>query len=209
MKSDSSRYKTGERVTSVSGIVLAGGKSTRMGGINKALLEVGGTPILKKIVSLLDRIFEEVILITNSPEEFEFLSKPMFRDLRVGKGSLGGLWTGLYHCHSEYGFLVACDMPFLNEQIIRLLVGLAKDTDVVIPEIRGHFEPLHAIYSVRCLSHIKDLIDEADLKIISLFPRVNVIPVPESELAFYDPELRFVMNLNTPKDLETARKLAH
>ena len=206
---DSSRYKTGgERITSVSGIVLAGGKSVRMGGINKALLDVGGTLVLEQIVALLDKIFEEVILVTNSPEDFEFLNKPMFPDLRVGKGSLGGLWTGLYHCHSEYGFLVACDMPFLNEQIIRLLVSLAKDTDIVIPEIRGHFEPLHAIYSIRCLSPIKELIDEADLKIISLFPHVNVLPVPESEFTVFDPELRFVMNLNTPEDLEKARKLA-
>ena len=206
----SSRHIAGERITSVSGIVLAGGKSVRMGGCNKALLDVGGAPILSRVVSVLDRIFEEVILITNSPKELAFLNKPMFPDLITGKGSFGGLWTGLHHCHSEYGFLVACDMPFLNEQIIRHLTALAGgDVDVVIPQIKGYFEPLHAVYSVRCISHIEDLINESDLKIINFLPHVKVVPVPESELTVYDPELRFVMNLNTPEDLEMARKLIH
>jgi molybdopterin-guanine dinucleotide biosynthesis protein A len=204
----SSRHMTGERITSVSGIVLAGGKSVRMGGCNKALLDVGGAPILSRVVSVLDTIFEEVILITNSPKELEFINKPMFPDLRTGKGSFGGLWTGLHHCNCEYGFLVACDMPFLNEKIIRHLVALAGgDVDVVIPQIHGHFEPLHAVYSIRCIAHIKDLINESDLKIINFLPFVKVVPVPESELTVYDPELRFVMNLNTPEDLEIARKL--
>ena len=89
-----------------------------MGGINKALLQVGGHHLIERVTTVLSRIFDDVILITNSPEEFGFLGFPMFRDLIPGSGSLGGLYTGLSECKGECGFFVACDMPFLNVKVI-------------------------------------------------------------------------------------------
>ena len=144
---------------SASGIILAGGESRRMGGVNKALLEVGGQRIVERVAAILGRIFEEVIVITNSPEEYDFLGLPMFTDLRPGYGSLGGLYTGLHRCGGAHGFIAACDMPFLVESVIRHLVGLAEGHDVIVPRLRGYLEPLHAIYGRGCIPYIEELMD--------------------------------------------------
>lgn len=179
-----------------------------MGGVTKALLEVGGAPIIERTAAILSRIFREVIVITNTPSQFEFLRLPMYGDLRPGNGSLGGLHTGLASCAADHAFLVACDMPFLNEEIIRHMATLACGRDVVIPRINSHLEPLHAIYSRACIPHIEKLLDRADLKILNMFPDVDVLEVDQEELKAFDPELRFIVNLNTPQDLVEARKLA-
>lgn len=191
-------------VRSVAGIVLAGGRSRRMGGINKALLEIDGIPIIRRIVSTLERVFRHIIIITNSPQEYRFLDVPLFRDIRTGYGSLGGLYTGLSNCPVPHGFFVACDMPFLNEHIMRMMVESMDNFDVVIPRIRGLLEPLHAIYGRSCIPHLEDLMDRNDLKILNLFPHVSVKEIPETPIAQIDPELRFAINVNTPEDLARA-----
>ncbi len=191
----------------VSGIVLAGGKSRRMGGVNKALLDVGGQPLVERVRDTLARVIPDIVIITNTPEDFRFLGLPLFGDLIPGCGSIGGLFTGLSECAGRYGFLVGCDMPFLNEGVIGHMVSLIDDYDVVVPRISGWLEPLHAIYSCRCLPHIRELILKEDLKIINLFRKVRLLEVPQKDLAVFDPEFRFVMNINTPEDLETARRM--
>ncbi|MEJ2718421.1 MAG: molybdenum cofactor guanylyltransferase [Deltaproteobacteria bacterium] len=195
-------------VPSASGIILAGGESRRMGRVNKALLEVGGRRIVERIALVLGHIFEEVIVVTNSPGEFAFLGLPMFTDIVPGFGALGGLYTGLHKCRGTHGFLAACDMPFLVESVIRHLVALAETHDVVVPCIQGHLEPLHAVYARGCIPHIEKLMAKSDLKILDFFREVDVLEVMEGDLTRLDPDLRFAMNLNTPQDLEKARDLA-
>jgi len=192
----------------VSGIILAGGRSRRMGGRNKALFRVGGTRIIQRVVATMTRVFSRVLLVTNNPDEFAFLGLPMVPDIKPGVGSLGGLYTGLYHCPTEYGFLVACDMPFLQEGIIRHLTGLIDGHDVVVPRVGAHLEPLHAVYSRRCIPHIEALLHENELAIIAFFPHVSLREVDERELRRLDPTLTFLMNLNTPEDLRKAEQLA-
>jgi molybdenum cofactor guanylyltransferase len=179
-----------------------------MGGINKALLRVGGHRLIERVATVMSRIFDDVILITNSPEEFGFLGFPMFRDLLPGSGSLGGLYTGLSLCEGEWGFFVACDMPFLNVKVIARMIELIDRHDVIVPKIGGRLEPLHAIYSKRCLPHVKALIENRDLRVFGFFHLVDLFEVPEEELTVFDPELRFIMNLNTPGQLEQARRIA-
>jgi len=179
-----------------------------MGGRNKALLKVGGCSIVERIAETLLVIFPEVIIVTNTPEDFRFLGLPMVGDLKPGKGSLGGLYTGLRFCKGDYGFLVACDMPFLNRQAIAHMVSLIDDYEVVVPRIGGHWEPLHAIYSVRCIAHIERLLAAGDLKIINFFPQARLREIPEEDLLRFDPELRFTINLNTPEDLVRAQAMA-
>jgi molybdopterin-guanine dinucleotide biosynthesis protein A len=193
---------------SVSGILLAGGQSRRMGGVNKALLEVGGSRIIERVASALCNVFPEVLLITNSPDDFQFLGLPMFKDLVPGQGSLGGLYTGLSACKGDYGFLAACDMPFLSVDVIRHMLNLAEGFDVVVPRISGWLEPLHAVYSRGCLPYIEELLQHEDLKILNFFDKAKVREVPEKDLRLFDPELRFTMNLNTPEDLQRARDYA-
>ncbi len=153
-----------------------------MGGLNKALLKVGRVTIVERVVDTLAAIFPEVIVITNTPDNFAFLGLPMFRDLRRGQGSLGGLYTGLTVCSMDHGFLVACDMPFLSGKTIEHMLSLIEDNDVVVPRLTGGLEPLHAVYSRRCLPHIAALLDAGDLKIINFFPHVKVREVPEEDL---------------------------
>jgi molybdopterin-guanine dinucleotide biosynthesis protein A len=197
-----------EPLFSITGIVLAGGESRRMGGVNKALLKIGGRPVIERIVDVLTRVFREIILIANNPEPFRYLGLPIYPDIMPGRGSLGGLLTGLRESPGGAGFLTACDMPFLNEALIRLLAGLLSRHDVVIPNIDGMLEPLHAVYSKRCIPNIEALLQADDLKILNLFPNVDVLEVREKDLVRMDPHLAFAMNLNTPEDFERAERLA-
>lgn len=178
-----------------------------MGGVNKALLDLGGIRIIERIVSVMQRVFPEVLLITNTPEVFQFLHLPAHRDIVPGHGSLGGLYTGLKLCSGDYAFLLACDMPFVDERALRYMVGLADHYDVVAPRIRDHWEPMHAMYSRSCLPHIERLMAANDLKIINFFEEITILEVTETDLARFDPECRFLLNLNTPEDLERARKM--
>ena len=179
-----------------------------MGGVNKALLRIRGRTIVERVRDALAGIFSEVILITNSPEEFAFLGLPMFGDVRPGKGSMGGLYTGLQACTGTHGFLVACDMPFLRPEILLHMKRLVDDHDVVIPKIGGYWEPLHAIYSRRCLPFVGEALDRGELKIISFLDYVNVLEVPDRDLARFDSRYLFAMNLNTLQDLAKAKALA-
>ncbi len=192
---------------SVSGIVLAGGESRRMGGVNKALLKIGDLPIIERVTRILSRVLPHVIVITNTPEDFRFLGLPMFQDLRPGYGALGGLYTGLKECAPDFGFLVACDMPFLCAGIIEHMMRRTQHYDVIVPRLRGKLEPLHAIYSKTCLPVVEDLMNNDDLKIINFFNRVRVLELDEKDLLSLDPDLRFIMNLNTTQDLERAQKI--
>jgi len=179
-----------------------------MGGINKALLEIHGKTIVEIEISILKTVFQEIHLVTNSPEDFGFLDVPMHRDLIPGKGSLGGLYTGLSLCKGNRAFLAACDMPFLNPDVIEYMLRNMGNADVLIPRIFGRLQPLHSIYSKECLPHIEEILTEDDLMILNLFHKINIKEISEEELAPFDPEFRFIMNLNTPEDLEKARRMA-
>ncbi len=134
------------RTPSVSGIILAGGQARRMGGINKALIEIGGRTIIERIASTLSRVLSNILIVTNDPDSFRFLGLPMYRDAIPGSGSLGGLFTGLKVCGTDYGFLVGCDMPFLRADIISFMIGKTDDCDVIVPATGDYLEPLHTLY---------------------------------------------------------------
>ncbi len=179
-----------------------------MGGLNKALLKVGRFTIVERVVDALSPLFPEVLVITNTPDQFAFLGLPMFKDLRRGQGSLGGLYTGLTLSTMDHAFLVACDMPFLSGKTIAHMLSLIEDNDVVIPRLAGGLEPLHAVYSRRCLPHIGALLDAGDLKILDFLMHVKVREVPEDDLTHLDPRLLFAINVNTPQALTDAQALA-
>ncbi len=194
--------------SNVCAVILAGGKSSRMGGTNKALLKIMGKSIIERQIEILDEIFSETMIITNSPDCYKFLGKPIFMDIIPGKASLGGLFTGLMSANKPHCFFVACDMPFLNQQIINLMLTNVDEHDIVIPKISGKFEPLHAIYSRKCIPFIEKLISSDKLQIFGFFDQVDVCEIKGSELRKIDPFLSFTINVNTPEDLEKAtRKL--
>ncbi len=191
----------------VTGVVQAGGKSTRMGGRPKALIQLGGRSIVERVVAALTPVVDDVLVVTNTPELYAFLGLPMVADVYPDHGSLGGIYSGL-SAAGEIAFTVACDMPFLHPEVVRLVVARAGEGDVVIPRVGEQYETMHAAYGKACLPHIEERLRAGRLKIVGFFDRVRVVEIDEAEIArFRDPAVAF-MNVNTPDELERARALA-
>lgn len=184
----------------ITGIILAGGKNLRMGK-NKAFLEVNGERIIDRTKTLFLEIFDEVLLVANSLPDYLGLNLRMVADLYAGKGALGGIYTGLFHASHSHAFVAACDMPFLNKDLIRHLIDLSPGYDIVIPKTQDGWQPLHAIYSQKCLPFMEDLIRKDNLKIIDFFHRVKKREVPTEEILPLDPNLASFLNANTPEEL--------
>ena len=184
----------------ITGIILAGGKNRRMGK-NKAFLEVNGERIIDRTRNLFLELFDEVLLVTNSLPDYLDLNLRMVADLYTGKGALGGIYTGLFHAAHSHAFVAACDMPFLNKELIRHLIDLSPGYDIVIPKTQDGLQPLHAIYSQKCLPFMEELIRQDNLKIIDFFHRVKKREVPTEEILPLDPNLASFLNVNTPEEL--------
>jgi len=191
----------------VSGVVLAGGQSSRL-GTDKSFLNVNGQSLIERIVDKLARLSDDVIIVTNSPEKYDHLEARLVRDIYPGKGALGGIYSGLRAAANAYSLVVACDMPFLDLNLLRYMILLARGHDVIIPRIGELPEPLHAIYSKRCLKPIDRLLARGGLKIIDFFSEVRVRYVEEDEVDIFDPQHLSFFNVNTPNDLEEVKKLA-
>ncbi len=189
------------------GIILAGGKNLRMGQ-NKAFLKVHGQRIIDRTKSIFVDLFDEVLLVTNSPFEYLDLNLRIVTDLYQEKGALGGVFTGLFHATHPYAFVAACDMPFLNKALLSHLISLSPGFDIVIPKTEDGWQPLHAIYSQKCLPFMEDLLLKGNLKIIDFFHRVKKREVPTAEILPFDPQLLSFLNLNTPEDLARVQELA-
>lgn len=130
-------------------------------------------------------------------------------DIYPGKGSLGGIYTGLVASDSLYNIVVACDMPFLNQGLLRYMIEIADNFDLVIPRLGNTIEPLHAVYSKRCLAPIEHLLEQDDLQIFKFFPAVKVRYMEADEIDRFDPEHLSFFNINTEADLKTARELSN
>jgi molybdenum cofactor guanylyltransferase len=187
-------------IKDVTGVVLAGGRSSRYGK-NKALVKVNGVPLIERALNTMGSIFNHVVIITNAPEEYAYLQVPMFQDIIQGLGPLGGIYTGLKVIPDQTGFFVACDMPFLNPNLIRHMVEIRDDFDVVVPRISGWVEALHGLYTVKCQGSIERLIQSGTYQIFQFFSSVSVRFVDEEEVRRWDPDLKSFLNINTPDEL--------
>ena len=188
------------RPTDISGVILAGGKSRRYGR-NKALVKIDGIPLIERVVMVMQSVFQDLILITNTPDEYAYLKVPMHEDMIKGLGPLGGILTGLTTIPSDAGFVVACDMPFLNRELICYMIEKREGFDVVVPRVSEKMETLHAIYSRTCLPAIRRLVDSHEYQTLRFFPEVSVRYIEEDELRSFDSELRFFINVNSPKEI--------
>ncbi|NBG89602.1 NTP transferase domain-containing protein [Isachenkonia alkalipeptolytica] len=188
-------------------VILAGGANSRMGS-NKALLEIDNQKIIEIMVEKLERIFhQKVHIVTNDPNIYGFLKDVCFlRDLiqTDKKNSLVGLYSGLAQIPTKQGFFLPCDMPFINESLIKHLGGLSKDYDVVVPKIKQYYQPLHGIYHKNCLIPMKKMIDRQHYKIIDFFPEVRVRTVDESTIHRFDPKEISFYNINRKEEYERA-----
>ena len=191
----------------ITGVIQAGGKSTRMGVEPKALIELGGRRIVERVVAAIAPVVDDVLVVTNTPERYAFLGLPMVGDVFPDHGSLGGIYSGLKAANGDVAFTVACDMPFLRADVARLVVERAGEGDVVIPRVGDQLETLHASYAKRCLPHMEERLRAGRLRIVGFFEAVRVVEIPEATVQrLADPAVVF-MNVNTPDELARARAL--
>ena len=185
----------------MTGIILAGGKAGRMGGINKAFIEVGGERLIDRTLRVYRTLFEEIIISTNSPLEYLEFDARIVTDIHRGKGPLGGIHAGLLHATCERAFVSACDMPYLSKAFIGHMIAQADRYDLVVPVTANGFESLHAIYSRKCLPVIESQIESGELKVSYLFKKFKTREIPVDEIRRFDPEGKVFANLNRPDDL--------
>ncbi len=190
----------------VIGVILVGGQSRRYGH-NKAMEVFHGERLIDRQVRIVGSLFPEVIVVTHRPELYLHLEVTIVRDVIPRQGPLGGIYTGLLFARGQSVFVTACDMPFVQPAVIRRMVELADDYDVVVPEKKAGLEPLHAIYSSRCLPHIKRMLARQELQVIRFFPSVRVYRLGSEEIGQLDPSNLTFFNINTPDDMEKAREL--
>ena len=193
----------------VTGVLLAGGKSRRMGA-DKRYLVVGEQTLLERGLAVLSSIFQEVLVVIAQDSPPLDVDARVVRDLVPDCGSLGGLYTGLTQATTPYIFVVACDMPFLDQAVISQFTSRRTTADIVMAKLAARLHPMHALYGKGCLPAMEQMILARQFKIQEIVSHASlqVRYVTEADLLTIDPSGRSFHNVNTPADLEVARSLA-
>ena len=192
-------------------IVLAGGKSLRLAR-DKLLETVGNKSLLERVVSSVSSFSSEIIIVTAGEQTVrQFADYPKLRvvtDIYPGKGPLGGIHAGVVASTSFRNLVVASDMPFLNKALLRYMIQLSANSDLVVPRVGNLADPLHAVYTKSCLAPIEYMLKQGKLSVLDLFSLVRVRYVEAKEIDRFDPKHLSFFNVNTEADLEMARELA-
>ena len=186
---------------SVAGAIVAGGRASRMGGRDKAFAAVGGEPIAVRTIRLFRGLFPQVLVATNRPARYRGLGVETAADQFPGCGPLAGIHASLLASRHPHVFVVACDMPRLDPDVIRFLVGRIGEADAVVPRWEGDVEPLHAVYAVRCLPAIETSLRAGRYALRDVLPLLRVDYVNEAELRGVRGAADSLINVNTPEEL--------
>ncbi len=194
----------------IAAIVLAGGKNRRLGR-SKVLEPIVGKSLIERVVERIKPLTSQIIIVT-SREQLDLpvaCNAEILADIYPDKGPLGGIYTGLLASRSPQSLVVACDMPFLNTQLLSYMVELSREFDVVAPRLREEMvEPLHSIYSRNCLGGMKTQLEGNELEVYSILNTVRVRYVDRAECQKFDPQLLSFFNINCQTDLDYAAELA-
>jgi molybdopterin-guanine dinucleotide biosynthesis protein A len=189
-------------------IILAGGRSSRLGR-EKSEEQIEGRSLISRVISCLSSLSDEILVVVSKRQiESQFPSytgATTVVDVYPEKGSLGGIYTGLVCSTSFYNLAVACDMPFLNLDLLRYIAALSPGFDVVIPELNGRREPLHAVYTKNCLPSMESLLKTGNLRVADFPDSVRARYVNTEVIDRFDPDHWSFFNVNTQADLDTAR----
>jgi molybdopterin-guanine dinucleotide biosynthesis protein A len=191
-------------------VILAGGESRRMGQ-NKALMPFLNQPLIERVVNRLAPYADELLVITNKPEQYAFLGVQLTPDILPGRGALGGLFTALSSARQPLAAVVACDMPFVNPFLLLALRDelIEGDWDAVVPEPGGGVQPFHAVYRREtCLPAIEAAIKAEKWRADAWFDEVRLRYFRAEEIALYDPQQAAFFNVNTPDEWKEAERLA-
>jgi len=193
----------------ITGVVLAGGKSRRM-GIDKATLRVGSSYLIRFPLKVLSELFDDVLIITNSEllntleNIFKHDKIRILEDIYPNHGALGGIYTALCHSRTPYIFVSACDMPFLNKDFIKYMTQIDDRYDVIIPEGPRGLEPLNAIYKKTIIRVVESRLLKGQNKIVDFFSDINVYAIPYDKIEGFDKEGKMFRNINTQEELKRA-----
>lgn len=190
-----------EFINNCTGVILAGGENTRM-PVLKSFIKVGGKAIIERNLETLVQLFEKNFIVTNQPESYSHLSTDMLGDIYDVRGPMTGIFTALFNSPTEWMFVSACDMPFINSDLITYMAGMRKKYYAVVPEsTRGHAEPLFAFYSRSLLISMEEAVLESRRGLRDFLKGKRVKYINSEEVRKVDPEARSFINLNTPEDV--------
>lgn len=190
-----------------SGIILAGGKNTRI-KTEKAFIRLRpSATLIENTVEIFQKLFSEIIIVTNNPQAYLKFGTRVVEDLIKKKGPLGGIFTGLCFSTSQVNFALGCDMPFPNPDLINYILQKPAEYDVVIPEIKGKTEALFARYSKNSLPVILSYMLKDELKVQNILVELKVLKITSDEIDKLDPEHLSFFNINTQEDLKKAKDL--
>ncbi len=190
-----------------SAVILAGGESQRMGGVDKAGMIVQGMPILIRDIAILKEIFPEMLIATNEKRDYQFSGVKVIRDEFKLRGALGGIHAGLKAMKNKAGFFLACDMPFLHNGLILQLVDCFNqaDYDAVVPRHHGHIEPLYAVYRKELKDSLCEFLKKNSGSSVKDFLKiVNVYYLDLEDTCDFD---KVFKNINTPEDLAEVKDI--
>ncbi len=199
-----------------SAIILAGGRGKRMGYREKALMLINGKPLVTYIISSLEKCVDEIIISVRDKAQAEALNPTLpgytyAFDEFENRGPLSGIISGLTLCKNQFCFIAACDMPFINEDVVKMLFGMCEAHDAAIPRREdGYLEPLHAVY--RCKSMIREsrkAIELGENTILAPIFRINVNYINIETIRKIDPELKTFININTLEDMKKINNNVH
>ncbi|MFZ4827930.1 MAG: molybdenum cofactor guanylyltransferase [Phototrophicaceae bacterium] len=190
--------------------IVAGGKSSRM-GTDKSFVLIHDRPLIQH---QLDRVHAlgqaETFIVTNHFERYAKLGLPMVSDVLPEMGSLGGIFTALTHAQHDWVFTLACDMPFINRELLQYMLACVDDrVDGVVPRVEGYPQGLHALYRKTCLPSIQQRLSASHLKVIGFYEDVTMRYLDEAEYAIFEQVEESFFNVNTPTELEQARQIYH
>jgi molybdopterin-guanine dinucleotide biosynthesis protein A len=189
--------------------ICAGGKSSRM-GTDKAFVELLGQPLVKHLLDRLKTLgHQEIFLIANHTDSYESLGLPIYKDRLPMLGALGGIYTALYYSHTPYTLILACDMPFVSTPLLAfMLQQCSPNYDVVVPLVNNRFEGMHAIYNKACLEPAAIQLEKGELKVGAFLQQVRTHIITEEQCRQHDSDGLTFFNINTPEQLDDARRLA-
>ncbi len=190
-----------EQFSDITGVILAGGQSRRFGS-NKALALLHGKSLIQYATETVAAIFNDCLLVTNAPEQYDFLNIPMIRDQYQDSGPLAGIHAALLQISTSRAFVVACDMPNLSPELIRYICNInEQEYDVIIPWLEKGQEPLFGIYHKKSLAVIDSYLQQKDCQIIRALEDLQVRRVGEEEILSITGDLACFKNINRPADL--------
>ena len=187
------------KIAGVTGIILAGGESRRMGS-NKAVLEVDGERMIEAVYHRMADLFEEVMLVTNNPATYDFIPCRKVVDIFPDMGPMSGIHAALQACRTPRIFVAACDMPTMNPRLVRNLCAEPGSFDSVVPETPDGLEPLHSVYAQSGFERMQKMLENDERSMLTFLKRASTRIIPRDTVARIDPGFSSFRNINTPED---------